>query len=50
MDINLQCEDCGKVDDTVEFRACAYAEDVNGDPNQMEVVCDDCENQHIMDI
>lgn len=46
----LTCEDCGKQDDTVMYRACGYSSDVHNDPTDMETICDDCEYQHIMDI
>jgi hypothetical protein len=46
----LTCTSCGKTDDTVYERSCAYQSDINNDPNYLEVVCDDCEYQHTMDI
>jgi anaerobic ribonucleoside-triphosphate reductase len=47
---NLKCESCGKEDETVSVRNCGYDADVNNNPNSLETVCDDCEEQHCLDI
>lgn len=46
----LTCFLCGKQDETVNNRACGYYEDVHNDPTHMEIICDACENEHLMDI
>lgn len=46
----LTCDSCGKTDETVQERACGYSADVGNDLEDYEIVCDDCEHQHIMDI
>lgn len=46
----LTCQECGKQDRTVAYRACAYHADVKNDPEAFETVCDACEHEHIMDI
>ncbi len=46
----LKCSSCGKEDETVSLRACGYQADVNNDPNVMEIICDACEHEHVMDI
>jgi hypothetical protein len=43
------CEVCGKSDDTVYERACGYAAEIGGE-EVLEVICDDCETQHCLDI
>lgn len=47
-----KCPECGKMKpaDQVYEHACGYAADVNNDPNVMEVNCEDCEYEHLMDI
>lgn len=45
----MTCTECGKQDETVRERACGYDEDVNN-RIVMEVICDACENEHLMDI
>ena len=48
----LTCEGCGKTDETVRERSCGYELDVNdADPEDcIEVVCDDCEDEHCDEI
>lgn len=46
----MTCGSCGKSDATVSYRACGYSADVDNDPNDYEVICDDCEYQHVLDI
>lgn len=43
------CQVCGKSDDTVYERACGYSMDING-TEVLEMICDDCEEQHCDDI
>lgn len=43
------CKECGKKDSTVHRRACGYHLDVNN-KTVMEVVCNACEYEHLMDI
>lgn len=44
------CSECGKSDETVYGRNCGYSADVGNNPNDWEVVCDACEEQHCLDI
>ena len=46
---SLTCTSCGKSDETVQERFCGYHQDISG-RDVYEVVCDDCEHEHLMDI
>lgn len=45
----LTCENCGKSDETVDEIYCGFELDVNND-KVVEVICEACEYQHLMDI
>lgn len=46
----LSCSVCGKIDPfTVRERACGFSEEINN-IKVMEVICDACEREHLMDI
>ena len=44
-----KCTQCGRENDTVMERACGFTEEIHG-KIEMEVVCDDCEYEHLGDI
>lgn len=44
-----KCSQCGKRDETVATRICGYHDDVNN-IEVYETICDDCEDEHLMDI
>jgi len=46
----LECQDCGKQDDTVTTTNCPYAADVGGNPNVIITVCEECLHERCMDI
>ena len=48
--IFLKCSGCGKADKTVARINCGYQAEVNENPNCEEIVCEDCEHEHLMDI
>lgn len=41
----LKCRECGKQDETVHKRLCAYEQEIN-DKDVSEIICDDCEENH----
>lgn len=43
------CDDCGEEKPDVCYRACVYYDELYDD-EYMELVCDDCEYEHAMDI
>jgi hypothetical protein len=43
------CNECGKRKASTRIRFCAYHEDVNNEEVK-ELICDECEYQHAMDI
>lgn len=43
------CQSCGLEKEDVQERECGYSADINGTV-VLEVVCDDCEEQHCLDI
>lgn len=45
----LQCEKCGKRDETVQKIECGYQREINNE-HVFEVICDDCEQKHLDDI
>lgn len=45
-----KCSSCEKRNQTVRQRNCGYHSDVNNNPNYLEIVCDSCEEQHVLDI
>lgn len=45
----LQCSNCHKQDKTVKRRACGYESDLY-ETKKMEVVCDECEEEHIRNL
>lgn len=47
--VKLVCYKCGKQDETVYERICAYQKEING-IEHLETICDDCEQQHRDDI
>lgn len=44
-----KCEDCGAINDTVRQRNCGYEEEICN-KSYPEVVCDECEIQHLAEI
>jgi hypothetical protein len=44
-----RCPECGRLTSTVQRRSCGYYADVLGTEVE-EVCCDECENEHCMDI
>jgi len=46
----MVCEFCYQDKPDVCERACGYEEDVNNDPTHIEVICDDCEQEHLDNI
>lgn len=47
---NLKCSSCGKQDKTVALIECGYSKEIGGVEVVKEIVCDDCEHEHLMDI
>jgi anaerobic ribonucleoside-triphosphate reductase len=45
----LTCPFCGKKDETVRERECGYQREVN-DEEVLEIICDECEQEHLWDI
>lgn len=45
----LECEDCGKKDDTVKETYCPYVEELYN-KRQEAVLCDNCYHERCMDI
>lgn len=45
----LKCSICGEKKPDVSERACAYQSEIN-DIEFLEIICDDCEYEHRMDI
>ena len=45
----LTCESCGKEKEDVCERECVYSREIN-DTEVLEIICDDCEHEHLMDI
>lgn len=45
----MKCDDCEKEKPDVSERFCGYSEEING-TQVLEVVCDECEHEHLMDI
>lgn len=45
----LQCEECGKRDETVEKIECGYQLEINN-KHVFEVICDACEQEHLNEI
>ena len=45
----LECQDCGKSDETVHETTCPYAEEINDDYVEV-TLCDDCYNERCMEI
>ena len=45
----LECEECHKIDATVQKRICGYSEELY-ETEEWEIVCDDCEQEHLNDI
>ena len=41
-----RCHFCGRVDETVHMRYCAFDQEVEGEQIS-EISCDDCEDEHI---
>lgn len=48
-DGKLVCESCHKVKADVSERNCGYSEEINGTV-VIEIICDACEHEHLMDI
>lgn len=46
---NLICQGCGKQDETVREIECGYVRELF-DESVLEIICDECEYQHLMDI
>lgn len=46
---NKICSECGTKDSSVKMRKCGYTEEIHGEI-RMHQVCDDCEEEHLMDI
>jgi len=44
-----KCSSCGKQDETVVARECGYSKEIN-DESVIEIICDACEHEHLMDI
>lgn len=45
----MECSSCGKENETVKERKCGYMDEIH-DKKVLEIVCDKCENEHLMDI
>jgi len=45
----LTCKECGKKDKTVKRRLCGYSRELYNE-DVIEVICDDCEYEHLLDI
>ncbi len=45
----LKCQECGKEDETVSKLFCGYAIEI-GNTEVEEIICDNCEHEHLMDI
>lgn len=43
------CTECKKTNEFVRYRFCGYTQEIHG-RYQYELVCDDCEHEHMMDI
>lgn len=46
---NLICQFCGKQDETVQEIECGYVRELYNE-SSLEIICDECEYEHIMDI
>lgn len=44
------CDECGNADATVQDRPCGYNEELNGNSESIEHVCDTCESKHLLEI
>lgn len=44
-----ECCVCGKKGPDVYERECGYVKEMTGDVH-LEVICDDCEGQHVQDV
>ena len=47
--MNLTCDVCGKSKPDVQERICAFSLEIH-DEARVEIVCDDCEQEHCDDI
>ena len=45
----LTCSVCGKQGKTVSIRICGYIQEIH-EREVLEVICDACEHEHLMDI
>lgn len=45
----MKCQECNKEDETVSTRCCGYSQEIYGE-DVWETICDDCEDEHLMDI
>ena len=43
------CEYCGKATPDVRKRLCGYSQEIHG-TDVVEVICDDCEHEHLINI
>ncbi len=46
----LKCEECGEEKNSVRLRSCAYYREVYKDLTRTEVVCDECEDEHLINV